>query len=677
MTKGRVAMMLVLAILMIGSLLPMAGVSGGTPATLAHAPPVLRAPSVVAPRPSEGARTSDSSGTPRTVLIETFTAEWCEYCEEESQAMYLVEHAFNRSVVDVAEIHVCYSESVCGDNYQAVDGTAGTRMTYYGVDAFPDVFFDGGHNILGAICALSCLYSDYSSEVNNSSAIPGNVSIAQSAEISSADNVTVNALVTPSISGTFNAISYLLEFIGKNDSTHHDIENVVRRSVIDSTVTLTAGDAIALSGTVPIASTWNESRLSVITFLQQNSTAIIENSNMVPVTTLAATVGSDPSSIDSSGSTQVTVTVTNGTTGNPLVGASVNLSSSAGGSFTPASGATGATGTFSATYKAPSVTSLVTAPIEAAVSAEGYIGGAIYGSVTINPVTPPGVPTGLAFVPALQSVLLTWNAPSSGGGGLTYHVYRSTSPTGGFVQIGTTATTTFNDTEAIADLSYWYTVAAANPGGFSANSSVLSATAVTATASGLPLGVGWWLQIDAALLTSATNGALAFHLPGGLSTYSYGADAYAYVSATSSGGFTVTAGLPGQNLVANFTPRYAILQGSVTPTNANVTVNGQPVSVVNGAFSDQLVAGAYAVKVSSTGYTTNSSTVFLTPGNISKVTVSLVRVVSSGGVITTSGSGGFSGAEMAALVSGVAIGAAIIVGILLVLRRRGGPSSGP
>src|SRR5690242_12654920 len=46
---------------------------------------------------------------PRTVVIETFTGEWCPYCVQESQALYWIEQQYNVNVFAEGELHVCGS----------------------------------------------------------------------------------------------------------------------------------------------------------------------------------------------------------------------------------------------------------------------------------------------------------------------------------------------------------------------------------------------------------------------------------------------------------------------------------------------------------------------------------------------------------------------------------------
>jgi hypothetical protein len=672
MKKSSIALIIVLAFVMAGPLYTPthgSGVNGlaaptsGTSLSSSVAP-LVRVATPLAPAPM--------TTYPRTVLIETFTAEWCFYCEEESQAMYQIEHNTNRTFLDIAELHVCYSVADCGDNYGPADGTATARVNYYEVTGFPTVFFDGSGEIIGAGGTVSTLEASYQNAIDNASYAPGNVSIAQSASVTGS-TVTSYANITSAITGSYHAITYLVEFIGKNDSTGHDIGYVVRRSLVDQTVALTAGSTTEISGTGAIGSGWNFQHLSVVTLIQDNATKVIENANMAPVTTLNTAVSGAPTTIPAGNSSTITVRVLNSSTGAALSGAAVTLTSSGGGSLSPASGVTASNGTFSSVFTAPMVTSTETFVITAEVSATGYTAGSGSANVVVNPVVAPSVPTDLSLTIFNQQVDLRWTAPSSGGGGVTYHVYRSTTETGGYAQVGTATMTAYVDTGLVSGQSYWYTVSAQNTGGFSANTSAAAANAVLVESQGLPPSIGWWISIDSMVLSSSTNASLSFHLPDGFYAYQYGPNTYGYLAPQPFGNLTV-AGAPVQ-LTAGFSLRFATLQGTVTPYNANVTVNGTALAVVGGSFFETLAAGTYALKVTSSGYEPNSTTVTLTPGNITTKNFKLTQVPSTTGTSTL---GGMSMEDVGALgVIAAAIVIAAVFGVLMLSKRKKGDHQPP
>ena len=580
----------------------------------------------------------------------------------------------------IGELHVCYSPSNCGDNYPTADGTANTRAAYYNVTGFPTVVFDGVNTTIGAGGTTSQLAASYLASIDWASQIPGNVSIVQSASLTSPNDVSATVNITSDVTGTYHALSYLVEYIGKNDSSGHDLGNVVRASLINRNVNLVTGGSLELQTSMPVGTGWNTSRLGVISFIQENGTQIVENANYAPVITLHAALAASPTSLIGGQTLNVTVTATDTLTGAPLGGATVSLGSSAGGQFTPMSGVTAADGTFTAAFVAPLVPIQTSDVISAQVSLTGYVANAPTTSVVVIPVGPPSTPTGVGLAPWNQKVQLSWNTVVvEGGGTVAYHVYRSTTATGGYTQLGVTLSTNFLDGGLQADQSYWYTIAAQSTTGFSQNCTPISASAVVGSAQGLPTAVGWWLSIDSVLLTaSGSTDTLALHLPDGMYAYQYGAYSYGFVPNSLSGNVTVSGGTV--QFTATFEPRYATLHGTIDPagaaTGAVVTVDGTPVTVTGTTFQvGQLVAGAHTVVVTSSGYQTSTKNVTLTPGNTSEVTVTLHQLPSSspGGTGTTLG--GLTGLEvMAIVVLTGAVALAAVAGVVLRSRRRRPPT---
>ncbi len=159
--------------------------------------------------------------------------------------------------------------------------------------------------------------------------------------------------------------------------------------------------------------------------------------------------------------------------------------------------------------------------------------------------------------------------------------------------------------------------------------------------------------------------------------YEDGPDSYAYVPAASTGPVSI-AGTP-LTINVSFIPRYASLAGTVSPADANVTVNGVGVPVVAGAFGELLAAGTYDINVTAPGYVANHTTVTLTPGNLSSVTVNLAAVPSGGGSSTASSSG-LTTDDLIGIVAVVIAVVAVLVGVAMITskgkRGRGG-RSGP
>jgi hypothetical protein len=617
---------------------------------------------------------------PRTVLIETFTGVWCIHCPAEAEALHSIDDLNNRSVVDIAELHVCAfaaGQGPCLDNYVPPDGTSDTRGTWYGVCGFPDVFFDGLYNACGATNSIPQMEAEYNASIANASAYPGNVSISQTATVDGG-NVIQHGEIDSAITGTYNVVTYLLEYIGKLNVNvgygPHDVDHVVRETLANHPVSLTAGESTAISATGAINSTWNELNFSVVTFVQQNSTMIVENANQAPVTTLTTAVASNTTSLFSNGAATVSIHVANSTTGDPLVGATVNLSVSGGGTVTPTGGVTDANGNLTVAYQAPTVTSSTNVVITAAVASAGYTAGTGTVTLTVNPILVPDIPTGVTITPSSQQVSLNWTIPGTGGAGVTYHVFRAAALAGPYSEIVAQFATSYADTTVLAGHSYWYKVSAQNTAGFSGNTSAISASSVTVLTQGLAPYTGWWITIDSTNFSAATNGSQLLYLPNGYFAYQYGPHSYAYLAPTATGSLNVAGS--SVTITATFAPRYAGLKGTVSPADATVTVNGTAVTVSGGAFLDSLVAGTYVLNVSAVGYNSNASMVTLTPGNISSVTVQLTSAPgSTTSPSGTGGSGGLTGADWIVLAVGVVAVAAVIGGAMVFSGRGKRPSA--
>lgn len=671
-TWTLVAVSLVLVGVFFGLLsMPVPGVTTAGPS--AHAPvvtisdhPIVRAAAHVAPASSAHPA---ATGFPRTVLVETFTGTWCPHCPVESQALFSIEHTYSDTFVGISELHIT-------DQYTDTYGIDNARNSYYPVCGYPDVYFDGGHDVCGVYPGITDAQQEqiYYNAILNASAIPGNVSISQSAIVAAGNNVSVHANVTSAITGSYHAWTYLMEYIGVNDSTGHDITDVLRGAPINEAVDLTAGSTTAISGTLPIAPSWNSSRLSVVTFIQDVSTHVIENANLAPVASMVTGAVANTLTLGSGISTGITVTATNTSTGLPVAGATVSLSSDSGGTFTPSSGVTAANGTFATTFQAPTVTQQETVLVTVHATLAGYKSADSTLAFTVNPYTAPSAPTALVFAPAAGQVALLWTAPSTGSGGVTYHIYRSTSAAGPYTQIGTGTSLSLVDPAVSAQQIYYYQVSAQNLGGFSPNSTAVAAVPVISSSQGLPTTSGWWLVVASTAFNATGATSVPLHLAAGSYDYHYGPYDYAYVAPSADASGSITVGAAAVAFTANFAPNYALLTGTVYPATAQVMFNGQAVSVSGGAFTQEELAGSYPLVVSAPGFTTSHTTVVLTPGNSTNGLAIVLVAIPSGS--SPAPAAGLSSVEMFALIGVAAVAVVALVAAVMWSRRRGGRSGG-
>lgn len=628
-----------------------------------------------------------STTFPRTVLLETFTGVWCPHCPAETQALYDLDHKVSHSVIAISELHVCgfAPPKPCYDNYVAPDNTSYTRGSFYSVCGYPDVFVDGNDGppvaskggldqLCGAGNSAPQMEATYNNSIANASVYPGNVSISESAHVIPG-NVTAQVNITSGITGSYNAVVYLVEYIGKvgvnNGGGPHSIGWVVRETLRNHPLALTAGQTTEINATGPMISGWNQQNFSVVSFVQDNATPrTVENANMAPVTTELTSITLSQSQATSGTATKVTIRVLNSSTGSPLSNAVVNLSSSLGGVFTPASGLTALDGTFTSQYTAPNVTVTESATISAQVTATNYTLGIGSADMAINPIIPSSIPTGLTVTPALGEVALNWTVPPSGSTGISYHVYRSSSQGGTYTQVGVTTLLNYVDLSVSPGQGYWYEVNSHGGLGFSANTSAISATPVTAVTQGLPLFDGWWFAVDSMNFTSSTNASMTIYLPEGIYFYTYGPGAYGFVTTEPSSPVSVVDTPISVTVV--FQPLFATLTGKVTPASATVTLDGTAISVVDGSFLQLLVAGSYTVNVTASGYSPSTNSVILTAGNTTTLNVALHPLPTTGGPVTASNNGGLSGDEMVAIIGVVAaVGVAAVLGGFMIVSGRG------
>lgn len=641
---------------------------GGAPQVASHAPALER---VHATTP-----TSSNLTFPRTVLIETFTGVWCHYCPAESQALYAMDQVVNHSTVIIAELHSCASSTPgqCYENYPPPDKTDISRSIFYNICGYPDVFVDGGPHgnppgVCGDVGTEPVSYAIYQRAVANASKYPGNVSIAGSAQLSGSHVVgTMN--VTSGLTGSYSTISYLMEYIGKvnvsNGYGPHNIGWVVRETLLNHPQSYTAGSTLTLHLRGALLSTWNTRNLSVVTFVQDNSTKAVENSFFAPVTTLATAVSVDKATINSKATATITVQVTNTSTGFPVAGAAVTLAAS-GGTLNPASGNTSGAGSFTSTFTAPTVSATQTFSITVQVNAVNYTAGSGATAITVNPLYPPTVPTGFTITPGVEQVTLNWTAPSTGGGGVNYLISAASSAGGPWTTLSQTAQTQYVETGLVVGQVLWFRVGAQGPGGYSPNTTAINVASAAIGPTGISATTGWWFQVGTWNFSSPTSGTLNLFLPAGVYIWSFGANAYAYLPVPPQSYRLVVASAP-ITLSLQFSLRQATLIGTVSPGSATVTFNGTVLGVSGGQFQMVTNPGTYWLNATRSGYTSNSTQVTLTPGNVSRVNFLMEQLPSS----TTTSSSPFGGDMVGIIaIAVIAAGAVILVAVLATSKGRG------
>ena len=149
---------------------------------------------------------------------------------------------------------------------------------------------------------------------------------------------------------------------------------------------------------------------------------------------------------------------------------------------------------------------------------------------------------------------------------------------------------------------------------------------VNFNASNLPTGGTWTVTLDGVAVSSNTSEITFMELNG---SYSFSVNSSAYYTISPAFGNITVSGTSVTQPI-QFTPLHAplYLTGTITPVNATLYVNGQPVTTVNGSFNVSVQPGGYEIKVVLSGYKTYYDNVSVTSNqtHISTLTITLGKV---------------------------------------------------
>ena len=146
---------------------------------------------------------------------------------------------------------------------------------------------------------------------------------------------------------------------------------------------------------------------------------------------------------------------------------------------------------------------------------------------------------------------------------------------------------------------------------------------VTFTETGLPSGVVLYLNGSGLSGYETSPADISFNLSNG--TYSFTVTNLSnYYSTTTH--FSVV--ISGKNVTEVVDYYYwAYISGAISPTNANLVINGKSVSLLSsGSFNISVPIGTYHVVISSSGYVSYYSNFTLNSGNAMNLTINLKQV---------------------------------------------------
>ena len=184
---------------------------------------------------------------------------------------------------------------------------------------------------------------------------------------------------------------------------------------------------------------------------------------------------------------------------------------------------------------------------------------------------------------------------------------------------------------------------------------------VTLTETGLSSGTNWSVTL-AGLTKYSTSTTITFNEPNATYAYTVSNTSYYYTSSYS-GTLRISGAAQSENIAYQ---HYSYITGTVTPSNAVITINGNPVTVTSGNFNVTVTAGTYALAASSSGYITYYSNFTLSAGQTHTLTISL-HIRSS---VSTSPSKSSSSSTYLYIGIGAAAVIALIAAAVIVSRKR-------
>jgi len=185
--------------------------------------------------------------------------------------------------------------------------------------------------------------------------------------------------------------------------------------------------------------------------------------------------------------------------------------------------------------------------------------------------------------------------------------------------------------------------------------------------SGLPDSTLWWVDLNGTRLNS-TGPAIQVSVPNGTTPFTVGSS-YEFVAVPAGGVIPVVGGVASPVDVA-FSYRPTFIEGTVVPSDAQVTIGGLAQPLASGVFNDSVIPGTYSLVASAPGFVSQSLPVTATAGNVTWANITLranqtPAAPPSGG----SSTGGGIGLTTAILVI-VGVLVAVVAILVLVARKR-------
>jgi hypothetical protein len=188
------------------------------------------------------------------------------------------------------------------------------------------------------------------------------------------------------------------------------------------------------------------------------------------------------------------------------------------------------------------------------------------------------------------------------------------------------------------------------------------------TEQGLPASTPWWVSASSSV-ERGDGTTINVSAPNGSTPFVVGS-AYEFVASPSEGAIDVNHGsFAPVDVLFSYRPTF--VAGSVSPSNATITLDGVAEPVSGGAFNITVIPGVHTLVANASGYTPQTIQLNASAGNVTPEEIVLVAHPAhhggGGGTPTTSSSNTSSGLPLFDIIVGVAIAGAAAVVVLALL----------
>ncbi len=217
--------------------------------------------------------------TQRAVVLENFTATWCQYCPGQARAQTEIYHRSYDSVVVIS-----YHPSASDPFYSA---EAVQRLNYYNVTGYPKTYFDGVSDFLAGGMHYGTMYPFTQNIIHNRLRTFSPLDISLSITYQEFDRTgTVTAKIKntsgTSRSGTVHFViveSHKAYAWQDMDSLQFVMRDMLPNATGES-VTIAAGDSVTKSRNFSIAGGWNEDNCDIVVFVQAADRTIYQGAEI-------------------------------------------------------------------------------------------------------------------------------------------------------------------------------------------------------------------------------------------------------------------------------------------------------------------------------------------------------------------------------------------------------------